>query len=153
GTAVNYAITDVNGTLTVVLPPLVTMTQVQRVLNKKHQVTRIVVGFSGAVNAGEADSLNSYRLATAGKKGSFTARNAKVIKLKSAVYNPATNAVALTPRKPFSLTKPVQLQVIGVPPSGLQDGLGRLIDGDHNSQPGGNAVAVLSRGGAILSAV
>ena len=75
-----------------------------------------------------------------------------MIKLKSALYNPTTDTVTLTPRKPFALTKPVQLLVEGEPPSGLEDSLGRLIDGDHNGQAGGNAVAVLSRGGATLSA-
>jgi hypothetical protein len=60
--------------------------------------------------------------------------------------------VTLTPRKPFALTKPVQLVVYGAPPSGLQDSLGRFIDGKHDGQPGSNAVAVLSRGGATISA-
>src|SRR5262245_38058525 len=41
----------------------------------------------------------------------------------------------------------------GPPPSGLQDGSGRLIDGDHNGTPGGNAVAVLSRHGASVEAI
>jgi hypothetical protein len=129
------------------------MTGVSPVTNKKHLVTQINVSFSDAVNAGEADSLATYRLATAGKKGSFTAKNAKVIKLRSALYNAATHTVTLTPLKAFSLSKPVQLVVYGVPPSGLQDSLGRFIDGGHNGRPGGNAVAVLSRGGATLSAI
>ena len=51
--------------------------------------------------------------------GRSAAKNAQVIKLKSANYNPATNTVTLTPKKPFALTKPVQLLVDGVPPSGL----------------------------------
>jgi hypothetical protein len=102
---------------------------------------------TNAVNMTEADSINLYRLATAGKKGSFTAKNAQVIKLKSAVYNPATDSVTLTPKKPFALTRPVQLVVVGVPPSGLQDSYGRLIDG------GENATALLRRGGATITAV
>ena len=158
GTAANYAITDVPGTLTVTAsttppPPLVTMTTVRPVTNKKHLVTQIMVSFSGAVNAGEADSLATYRVATAGKKGSFTAKNAQVIKLKSAVYNAASDSVTLTPKKAFALTKPVQLLVDGEPPSGLEDSLGRLIDGDHNGTAGGNAVALITRGGATISAV
>jgi hypothetical protein len=94
-----------------------------------------------------------YRLATAGKKGSFTAKNAKVIPLKSTAYSAASDTVTLTLKKPFKLTKPVQLQVSDLSPSGLQDSLGRLIDGNHDGQPGGNAVAVLGRGGATISAV
>jgi len=58
-------------------------------------------------------------LATTGTKGSFTAKNATVIKLASAVYDPASNTDTLTLKKPFSLSEPVQLLVDGIPPSGL----------------------------------
>jgi cyclophilin family peptidyl-prolyl cis-trans isomerase len=134
-------------------PPLVTLSAVREVTNKKHQVRELLATFSGAVNAAEADDPALYRLATAGKKGSFTAKNAKVIKLKSAAYDSTDNTVILIPRKPFALTKPVQLQVSGLPPSGLQDSSGRFIDGDHNGTAGGNAVAILSRGGVTIDAM
>jgi hypothetical protein len=51
------------------------------------------------------------------------------------------------------LRKPVQLVVSGSPPLGLTDDLGRPIDGRHDGQPGGNAVAVLQRGGATISSL
>jgi hypothetical protein len=109
------------------------MTNVHEVFNKKHQVTRIIVALSGAVNAGLADSLATYRLTIAGKHGSFTAKNAKVIALKSAVYNNLTDSVALVSRKPFALAKPVQLRV-------------------HGLLLGGDAVAVLSKQGVRIEA-
>jgi Bacterial Ig-like domain (group 2) len=141
-------------TLLAVIPiPLVTVTSIKFVRNKKHMVTQITVDFSGAVNAAEASNPSTYRLAMPGKKGSFDAKNAQVIKLKSAVLNGALGEVILTPKKPFALSKPVQLRVNGLPPAGLQDSMGRLIDGDHNGQPGGNAVAVLRAKGVTLSAV
>ncbi len=116
-------------------------------------IKQIIVSFRGAVNAAEANSLATYRLATAGSRGSFTAKNATVIKLASAVYQAAKNTVTLTPTKPFSMAKPVQLQVNGLAPLGLKDSFGRLIDGDDNGQPGGNAVAILSRGGVKINAI
>ena len=76
-----------------------------------------------------------------------------MIKPKSAAYNAANNTVTLTPNKPFALTKPVQIRINGQSPSGLQDSLGRLIDGDHNGTPGGNAVALLRRGRATIGAI
>ena len=88
-----------------------------------------------------------------GKRGSFTAKNAKVVKLNSAVYNATLNEVMLTPKKPFALTKPIQFQVNGLLPSGLQDIEGRLIDGDHDGLSGGNAVAMLRPKGVTLSAL
>jgi hypothetical protein len=60
--------------------------------------------------------------------------------------------VMLMPATPFSLKKPVQLVVYGTGPSGLQDTYGRLIDGNHDGSAGGNAVAVLKRGGATIAA-
>jgi hypothetical protein len=134
-------------------PALVGMNEVSIIQNKKHQVTQIIIVFSGGVNVSEADTVATYRLVMPGKKGSFVAKNAKVIALRSAVFDAAHNAVTLTPRKPFSLSKPIQLVVNGQSPSGLEDSAGRLIDGDHDGQAGGNGVAVLRRGGAKLSAV
>ncbi len=130
-----------------------TVTSVRDVTNKKHQVTEVIVTFSGAVNAAEADNLATYRLATAGKKGSFTAKNAQVIKLKSAVYDAADDTVTLIPKKAFALTKPVQLRIDGLPPSGLQDSSGRFIDGDDNGTSGSNAIAILSRAGATIDSL
>ena len=124
--------------------PLVDVSKVQLVKNKAKQVTEILVTFSGAVNMAEADSANTYRLATPGTKGSYTAKNAGIIKLKSAVYNGTSDTVVLTPTKPFALTKPVQLVVYGTGASGLKDAEGRMIDGDHNNTAGGNAVVILS---------
>jgi hypothetical protein len=97
-------------------PSPVTLSQVQPVFNKKHLVSEILVTFSGAVNAPEAQETGIYRLVTPGKHGSFTAKNAGSIKLLSAVYNVATNTVTLTPLKAFSLSKPVEITINGPPP-------------------------------------
>jgi hypothetical protein len=134
-------------------PPPVTLTQVQPVFNNEHLVSKILVTFSGAVNATEAQETGIYRLVTPGKHGSFTAKNAGSIKLRSAVYDAASDTVTITPKKAFSLSKPVELTIDGNPPSGLQDTLGRLIDGDHDGTPGGDAAAVIRRGGVAISAI
>jgi len=131
----------------------VTLTLVQPVLNKKHLVTEILVTFSGAVNAPEADETGIYRLVTPGKHGSFTAKNAGSIKLRSAVYNAASDTVTLLPKKAFSLSQPVELTINGNPPPGVQATFGRLIDGDDNGTPGGDAAAVLRRSGVVTSAI
>jgi hypothetical protein len=122
------------------------MTAVRDVMNKKHQVTEVIITFSGAVNAAEADSTGIYRLTTPGKHGSYTAKNAGIIKLKMAAIGAANDTVTLTPNKPFALTKPVRFVVNETSPSGLQDTLGRLIDG------GTNAVAILSKKNVTLEA-
>ncbi len=104
---------SVLATTKIIAPPLVTLKQVTDITNKKHQVTEVLLTFSDPVNAIEADQVGTYRLATPGKGGSYTAKNAGVIKLKSAVYTDATDTVALTLAKPFAITKPVQVLVYG----------------------------------------
>jgi len=143
--AANYdfpAANFVGSTLTVTAP-LVTMTNVSAVLTKRRWVMKILVTFSGSVNVTEAQELGIYRLTMAGEHGSFTVKSAKVIRLRSATYSDATHSVLLIPGKSFSLTKPVQLQIDGVPPPGLRDIFARYIDGARKGQSGSNAVAVL----------
>jgi hypothetical protein len=120
---------------------------------KHRRITEILVGFSGALNAAEAQQLSNYRLVRSGKHGSFTARNAKVFKLRSAMYDAGSNLVTLIPQKRLLGNKPYQLQVNGMRPSGLQDSLGRYIDGGRKGTSGSNAVAVFSRRGATIDAM
>jgi hypothetical protein len=137
-------------------PPLVTVASVYLAkLNKKHQVTEIFAQFSGPLRSTLADLTSNYRLATPGKHGSYTAKNAKTIALKAAAYtaNGGIDLVALTPRKPFALTKPVQLLINATAPAGLEDSNGRLIDGDHNGVTGGNAVAIIAKKGVTVNGV
>ena len=66
GTAANYAIADVNGTLTVTpLPPATVMSvQIGAVHPKKRKIaTDIVVTFSGAVDSLDAANMGNYNLA------------------------------------------------------------------------------------------
>jgi hypothetical protein len=87
------------------------------------------------------------------QKNSYTAKNAGVIKLKRAVYTASNNMGVLTPKKPFALTKPVQVLVYGNGPSALQDSDGRDIDGDHNGTAGGNAIAIIAKKGVTVDAI
>ncbi len=140
-------------TVTAPPPSFVSVTSVQDTLNKRHQVTAIKVEFSGPIDAAEASNTGFYRLTMAGRKGSFDAKNAQTIQLKSAVYDDNFDEVVLTPKKPFALSKPVQLTVNGQAGSGLKDAQGRLIDGDPESATGGNAVIVLSHKGLTLNGI
>jgi hypothetical protein len=145
--------TAAQATTKIVLLPPVIVTKVHDNTNKQHQVTEILVTFSGPVNMAEADSTATYHLATPGTGGSYTAKNAGIIKLSSAVYKSATETVALTPVKPFTLTKPVQLIIYGTGTHGLKDTYGRYIDGADNGAAGSNAVVILSSGGAKIEAL
>jgi hypothetical protein len=133
--------------------PLVTVTHVSLVLNRRRMVSQILVTFSGLVDGHGADDINTYRLATAGKRGSFDARNARTIRLGSASLDATGTIATLVPSRVFALAKPVQLRINGLPPAGLEDRLGRLIDGNHDGVPGGNAQFLLRRGGVVVPLV
>jgi hypothetical protein len=123
-------------------PPLVSLTNFQFAQNRAHKVTQITLDFSGAVDASQADNVSTYHLAPAGKNGSSNGKNATVFKLKSAVYDATSNEVILTPRVPFALSRPVQVIV-----SGLQDTLGRMLNGNGDGQASCSAEALLRRKG------
>ena len=53
----------------------------------------------------------------------------------------------------LTITKPVQLIVYGTGQSGLKDSYGREIDGNRDGIAGGNAIALLSKGGATIEAI
>jgi hypothetical protein len=115
--------------------------------NKKHQVTGIVVNFTGDLNASTAQSVADYALTTAAKKGVHKAAKGNQLALSSAAYDRALREVTLTPSKPFALTNPVQLVMNGTQPSGLQDSSGRFIDGNNDGVGGDNGVFTITRRG------
>ncbi len=129
------------------LPPVVGIQNVSLSQPRKNEVSAIQVTFSGPVNSNQVDSPSTYRLTTAGKGGSFTARTARVIPTRSIAYNSAENTVTLTLAKPLRLTKAMQLIVEGTGSAGLLDTAGRLIDGANNGQPGSDAVIAITRKG------
>jgi hypothetical protein len=149
-----HEFTVTNGSTPATTPsPLATVVGVQHVQNKKHMVTELVVNFSGPVNAADADAIATYRLATANGKGSFTAKNSPVLKLRSAVFNPANDTVTLTPKKAFALTRAVELTIFGTAPPGLRNSSRLFIDGEGNGTAGSNAVVLIRRSGVTLNPV
>jgi hypothetical protein len=132
-------------------PPPVTLSGGRTISDRRKNVTQIVLRFSDLVNPVQAAKTTNYRLATAGKKGSFDAKGFKIIKLRSAAYSPSNKTVTLTLAKPLKISKTVQLRINGTSPSALSDVFGRLIDGNRDGQPGGNAIALLDRRGITIS--
>ena len=125
----------------------VTITDVRLVENRRHMVTQIVIAFSGGLNATDANNEADFVLTTAGKGGSFVARNARHIALGSALYNPALDMETLLPGRAFALTKSVQLVIHGQPPGGLRDSSGNFIDAGNEGHAGDDGVFVLTRRG------
>jgi cyclophilin family peptidyl-prolyl cis-trans isomerase len=137
-------------TVAALVPSPVTVTGVKDVLNARNQVTQIEIDFSAPVNRALAMRRTTYRLALAGKTGTYTGRNARVITFRKLVYNSANDSVTLTPTRPLALSRTARLVIIGIRPHGLKDGTGQLLDGNHDGKPGGNAIAYLSASGIVV---
>jgi len=144
----NYAINYANGVLVVTPAPVrVLSVSVQAVrLGKSKKTTQVIVlQFSGALNAGDAQSIGNYSLATipSNKK-----QKSKAVALSQATYNPVNNTVRLVTRSALVLNPPLKLTVYA---AGLLDTLGRPLDGNHDGQPGGNCMVTISKKGATIA--
>ena len=135
------------GTTPVIGP--VAVTAVTTALNKQKAVTAINLTFNGDLAASSVANLSNYRLATAGKGGSFTAKNAKTVKIKGASYNAATHTVTLVLSKAQRINGPTQLKVSGGPGSGLVSANGQFIDGNRDGAAGGDETAIIRKGNRI----
>ncbi len=121
----------------------VTLLYENNVTNKRHQVTALVLFFSGPLDASMANSKSPFRLGTANRRGAFSGRGSGTIPVKKVIYNSNTWTVTLIPKKIFAKTKNVQLLVYGDGTSGLKDIFGRYIDGAENGQAGSNSVSIV----------
>ena len=131
--------------------PLVTVSKVLLTLNKKHQVTRITVDMSGPFGASAADSLAAYHLTTAGERvvhrQERQAGQAQVGGVHSVNQFDCTDT-----QEAVRAFQTRAARVSGLPPTGLTDNSGRLIDGNHDGRAGGDGVMVLGKKGRAIAA-
>jgi hypothetical protein len=99
----------------------VTVSNVHLAKNRKQMVTGLTLDLNGPVDASAAGQMGMYRLTMSGSAGSSAARHARVIKLKSAVFNAALDQVTLIAQRAVPLSKPIQLAILGQQTSGKQD--------------------------------
>jgi hypothetical protein len=132
-------------------PPVVNVQNVSTGTNKRGMVTQLDVTFSGPVNSSQADKTKIYRLVYPNKEGAVPAGNASSFRLRSANYNTATDSLTLTLAKPLALkARALDLVIDGTSPSGLEDIVGRYLDGADDGEPGSDAVVSISRSGVSI---
>ncbi len=100
--------------------------------------TRIVLRFSEPLDVTTAQDPANYRIIAPGKDGKFGTRDDTRIRVKSAVYDPASQTVTLRPRIRLNVHRRFQVTVGASVPHGVRDLKGRLLDGDRDGLPGGN---------------
>jgi uncharacterized repeat protein (TIGR01451 family) len=116
-----------------VTPP--TVTSLQR-FGFHAQPTAFVLTFSSALDPTLAQDLQNYDLRPIGPGGHLGRR----IRIAAAVYNPLANTVMLHLANRLNLHARYKLVVNGMPPSGLADPSGILLDGVGNGIPGSDYV-------------
>ena len=106
----NYRITFVDDTITVIplpKPAVVQRVSIQKIKTGKHKTAQvIVVRFSEALDAADAQNFSSYILATVAKSKK---QNSKPVALAKASYSSAT--FTLTTRKALVLSPPLELTI------------------------------------------
>jgi hypothetical protein len=147
----DYAITYVDGTLTVAAP-LVTVTNVEWVKEKhrgSERSTRVLdVFFSGALNPTSAESVVAYKLDSRTRREKLGTHFTRRVPFKTAAYSSSADMVTLTPRRKVRRRK-MELTIRGML---IQDAEGRRLAGNDDGQAGSNYVALLNRHGLIIAA-
>jgi hypothetical protein len=115
----------------------------------RNNLSAILVSLGTEIDSASASSISNYKLVRVQTRrvGGRTVTTETPVALKSAVYDPKTGLVTLTPTRSFALTGVYHLIIDG---SGISDIYKRAIDGDRNGTPGGSARYSLSRTGGKL---
>jgi Bacterial Ig-like domain len=119
----------------VIVPPIVQ--QIQRV-GYGNQLTTYLITFSEALNIASATHAANYSLLPVNAEGQPLPR-AKVIPVRSAVYNAATHAVTITSSQRLNLSGYYRLTISDAVKS--QNGV--ALDGAYRGKPGSNFVTVV----------
>jgi hypothetical protein len=127
-----------------------TVTSEQVILTGR-AITGVVIGFSKPLDVTRAQDLANYGyfIYSAGANGVFGASGEAYMPLGSAVYNPATDSVTLTPGAPLRLNTFYRIAIDGLSNpllnNGLTDTSGNLLAGSGGS-PGSPYVATFGVG-------
>ena len=103
--------------------------------------TTIVLAFNQALDPATADKATNYRII--GPKG-------RDIRVKSAVYNAATDTVTLHPTQRIDIHYRYELIVDGTAAGGVTNTNGLLLDGTDSGKPGSNYRAPLTWRNLVL---
>jgi hypothetical protein len=98
--------------------------------------TTIVLTFDQPLDPALAKDVHEYRLVDP---------QGHVVPIKSAVYDPSTLTVTLSPSRRINFHDKFKLTVFGATTGGLMSDLGLLLDGKNTGQPGSNFTVTLDR--------
>ena len=113
------------------------------------QLTGIVLTFAMPLDPASAQNVNAYSISkrvkgeesSVGPVDTGSGGSTRSVRFSSAVYDPATQSVTLTPADAFDLGRRFKrLRVLGGGTNAVRDAAGVPIDGNGDGQPGGHAI-------------
>jgi virginiamycin B lyase len=113
-----------------------TVTLVQR-FGIHTQPTTIVLAFDAPLDPTSAQDVHNYQIVELG-------RGRRPILLRTAVYDPSSLTVTLSPARRLNFHHRFRLTVDGRDPGGVTDTLGRLLDGQQTGDPGSDFVTIVT---------
>jgi hypothetical protein len=105
------------------------------------QPTTVSVSYSSPMDEARVQDPNNYRIVGPG---------GRVIPVVSAVYDPASQSVTLSPRERLNLHFAYQLTVVGTEPNGVTDVDGVPLDGAGTGEPGTDFVTLLTARNLVI---
>jgi hypothetical protein len=113
------------------------------------QITGVILTFAVPLDPASAQNVKSYSISrkTKGEDSNIgvidTSSSGKThrVRFESAVYDPASQTVTLTPTEGFDLGRKFRrLRIAGAGPNVVLDATGAPIDGNGDGRPGGNQI-------------
>lgn len=103
--------------------------------------TTLSVSYSSPMDETRVQDPNNYRIVGPG---------GRVIPVVSAVYDPTSQSVTLSPQQRLNLHFPYQLTVVGTGLNGVTDADGVPLDGAGNGEPGSDFVTLLTARNLVI---
>jgi hypothetical protein len=121
-------------------PVPIRLDRVEPVRDARGAVTHLVLAFTGALDAARASQVSAYSLRGPGRDGRLGTRDDTTVRIRAATYAPEARAVVLQLGSAVPGVSGLRFSIR----SGLVlDPAGRMLDGDADGAPGGDAVRTL----------
>ncbi len=111
-----------------------------QITKKKGALSKITLAFNEPMSLSSVTNISNYTLLDAGSSHIFGGKGNQGVKIASATYASATDAVTLVLKKPDSLKDSIRLTVSAQSPSGLESAGGKLLNASASGAPGANDV-------------
>jgi hypothetical protein len=116
-----------------------------QITKKKGALSKITLTFSESMNLSSVTNISNYTLLDAGPSHIFGGKGNHGVKIASATYASATDAVTLVLKRPDTLKDSIRLTVSAQPPSAPESAGGKLLNASASGASGANDVFYIGK--------